>query len=198
MPGESLVRQRLYHILKADGLAVTQQNWVETVNPRTSLVVSMALFISFFPVSRDIPMCLSFAQQARLLEYSVRYPTTTCPTERSPKSDKMLLLMFTEQGWYVAEGTIHLFSRAVLHSSLSNKFVSLSGCNMVMDEIAIMSQCNRPNIVDFYDVIWQVGDDYIWIVMEYADCGSLTDLIYFSHDLREDHIALLCCEVGSF
>jgi serine/threonine protein kinase len=70
--------------------------------------------------------------------------------------------------------------------------------DMVMDEIAIMSQCNRPNIVDFYDVIWQVGDDYIWIVMEYADCGSLTDLIYFSHDLREDHIALLCCEVGSF
>jgi hypothetical protein len=51
MPGESLVRQKLYHILKADGVVVTHQNWAETVNPGTSLVVSTAFSLSFFRVS---------------------------------------------------------------------------------------------------------------------------------------------------
>jgi hypothetical protein len=44
--------------------------------------------------------------------------------------------------------------------------------------------------------VWESGKDTIWIVMEYADCGDLTDLID-RVTLREDHMATLCREVSA-
>jgi hypothetical protein len=50
-PGGSLVRQKLFHILNADGLVITGQNWTETVSPGSSLAVRRACS---FPYSKSV------------------------------------------------------------------------------------------------------------------------------------------------
>jgi serine/threonine protein kinase len=93
-----------------------------------------------------------------------------------------------------------IFASNTLYVAIEQIFMSQQILlDLAFNEIAILSQCNHPNLIYFYDVVWQVGDGKISIMMEHADCGSLTELIddYESARMDEDHIALVCCDVSS-
>ncbi len=59
-----------------------------------------------------------------------------------------------------------------------------------------MKQSSRPNIVEFYDMVWTEGNDKVWIIMEYMDGGSVKDLMNYHVVFREDHISTICWEVS--
>jgi len=54
----------------------------------------------------------------------------------------------------------------------------------VVVEIDIMKKMNHPNIVKYQDVI--KNDEYWYIVMEYCDAGTLTDVIEY-HKTCDNH-----------
>jgi hypothetical protein len=146
------------------------------------------------------PIRLSFEQQSRLLKYSGRSPTTYNSYRKKSKLGRgASAIVYRAEMVPNGRENQHVFESGAPFVAIKQIRISQQWRpDMIINEVAIMSQCKHPNIIDFYNVVWQVGDDYIWIVMEYADCGALTDLIYFSLGLREDQIALLCREVGSF
>jgi serine/threonine protein kinase len=63
-------------------------------------------------------------------------------------------------------------------------------------EIKVMKTLNHENCIRFHEAVWEAGYDKAWIVMEYADCGDLTDLID-RVTLRENHMAAFCKEVSA-
>lgn len=67
------------------------------------------------------------------------------------------------------------------------KKISLEKIKNVIDkienEIRIMQRMNHPNIVIYYDVVKE--DDYWYIIMEYCDHGTLSDVIKF-HETNND------------
>jgi serine/threonine protein kinase len=67
----------------------------------------------------------------------------------------------------------------------------------LIKEVKVMKTLNHENCIRFHEAVWEVGCDKAWIVMEYADCGDLTDLID-RVTLREDHMAAFCTEVSAF
>ncbi|KAE9368543.1 Pkinase-domain-containing protein [Stipitochalara longipes BDJ] len=62
-------------------------------------------------------------------------------------------------------------------------------------EAKVMKTLDHKNCIRFHEAIWEIGQDRAWIVMEYADCGDLTDLID-RVKLREDHMAKFCKEIA--
>jgi serine/threonine protein kinase len=66
----------------------------------------------------------------------------------------------------------------------------------LIKEIQVMKTLNHENCIRFHEAVWEAGYDKAWIVMEYADCGDLTDLIDRA-TLREDHMAAFCKEVSA-
>lgn len=64
-------------------------------------------------------------------------------------------------------------------------------------EIAVMSSASHANLIQCY-ASYKLREQ-IYIVMEYADAGSLTDVLYFLNDrnmhLNEPEIACICREV---
>ncbi len=64
-------------------------------------------------------------------------------------------------------------------------------------EIAVMSSAFHQNLIKCYDAYKQ--ENHLFIVMELADGGSLTDVLYFLNDrrmhLNEPEIAYICREV---
>ncbi|KAM6307118.1 serine/threonine-protein kinase PAK 1-like [Aegotheles albertisi] len=62
----------------------------------------------------------------------------------------------------------------------------------IINEILVMREIKNPNIVGYLDS-YLVGEEQIWLVMEYCDGGSLRDvLIYFF--MEEGQIAAVCRE----
>lgn len=66
----------------------------------------------------------------------------------------------------------------------------------VVNEVKMMKRLKHDNCIEFQKAVWEIGQDKAWIVMEYADCGDLTELID-RVKLREDHMATFCKEVSS-
>jgi len=64
-----------------------------------------------------------------------------------------------------------------------------------IEEVKILKTLDHENCIGFFEAIWETGQENPWIVMEYADCGDLTDLM-FRVQLREDHMATFCKEVS--
>ena len=64
----------------------------------------------------------------------------------------------------------------------------------IQKEIAILSDCNHPNVVRYYGSYRTA--DALWISMEYCAGGSVSDVMHaLGRPLEEDMIAYVCSEV---
>lgn len=63
---------------------------------------------------------------------------------------------------------------------------------MIVNEITVMKEDQHPNIVNFLESYLR-GPSDLWVVMEYMEGGSLTNLID-NVTLSEEHIATICLE----
>lgn len=84
----------------------------------------------------------------------------------------------------------------------TNKCVAIKQMNLeqqpkkdlIINEILVMKDSKHKNIVNFMDSYLVKGD--LWVVMEYMEGGSLTDVVTFNM-MSEPQIAAVCREVCS-
>ncbi|EGG01687.1 p21-activated serine/threonine protein kinase [Melampsora larici-populina 98AG31] len=63
---------------------------------------------------------------------------------------------------------------------------------LIVNEILVMKESQHPNIVNFLDS-FILGNDELWVVMEFMEGGALTDVID-NNSMEEDQIASICHE----
>lgn len=68
--------------------------------------------------------------------------------------------------------------------------------HLLVDEITLMKKARHPNIINFLEAFLLNDDRELWVVMDYMEGGALTDMIDNNSKLSEEHIAIVCNEVG--
>ena len=84
----------------------------------------------------------------------------------------------------------------------SNRCVAIKQMNLeqqpkkdlIINEILVMRESKHKNIVNFMDSYLRMGE--LWVIMEYMEGGSLTDVVTFNI-MSEGQISAVCREVRS-
>ncbi|KAL3421837.1 ste ste20 paka protein kinase [Phlyctema vagabunda] len=85
------------------------------------------------------------------------------------------------------------------YESGTNRLVAIKQMNLeqqpkkdlIINEILVMKDSSHPNIVNFIDSYLITGE--LWVIMEYMEGGSLTDVVTFNI-MSEGQIAAICRE----
>lgn len=64
---------------------------------------------------------------------------------------------------------------------------------LILNEIMVMRESRHENIVNYIES-FLIGSNELWVVMEYMQGGSLTDVIDHSK-INEPQIACICSQV---
>ncbi len=74
--------------------------------------------------------------------------------------------------------------------------INSENIKLLITEIGIMKSSHHPNIVEFFDS-HIVNEKFLWVVMEFMDCGCLTDILELFEDLKmtEAQVAYVAREV---
>lgn len=64
---------------------------------------------------------------------------------------------------------------------------------LIVNEILVMKDSHHPNIVNFIEAYLN-GPSDLWVIMEYMEGGSLTDVIDNNSEITEAQIACICYE----
>ncbi|KAK8810480.1 hypothetical protein WA158_007055 [Blastocystis sp. Blastoise] len=93
------------------------------------------------------------------------------------------------------QGTYGTVYRAERQGKLYAIKVCHENCNFghIKSEVAIQTRTIHPNIVNIYETYY--FENKLWIVMEYMNCGSLTNLIATDVAFPEGAIAYVCQQV---
>jgi p21-activated kinase 1 len=87
------------------------------------------------------------------------------------------------------------------HENATGRYVAIKQMNLeqqpkkdlIINEILVMKDSKHKNIVNFIDSYLLQGD--LWVIMEYMEGGSLTDVVTFNM-MSEGQIAAVCREVS--
>ena len=63
--------------------------------------------------------------------------------------------------------------RAVRYDS-KGKMEMINNLDKVYDEVEIWAQISHPNITKIFEIIDDENHDYMYIILELADCGQLS------------------------
>ena len=96
-----------------------------------------------------------------------------------------------------ASGHVYVAKTLVTGKKVAIKQMDLSQQprkDLIVDEIIVMKEYRHPNIVNFLDS-YLVRDIELWMVMEYMEGGSLTDVIEHNA-LEEGQMSSICLEAS--
>jgi len=94
-----------------------------------------------------------------------------------------------------ASGGVYTAYRVGTNQSVAIKQMNLEQQpkkDLIINEILVMKESKHRNIVNFMDSFLHRGD--LWVVMEYMEGGSLTDVVTYNV-MSEGQIAAVCREV---
>jgi p21-activated kinase 1 len=96
-----------------------------------------------------------------------------------------------------ASGGVYTAYEVVSNRSVAIKQMNLEQQpkkDLIINEILVMKDSKHKNIVNFMDSFLHRGD--LWVVMEYMEGGSLTDVVTYNI-MTEEQIAAVCREVNA-
>ena len=72
-----------------------------------------------------------------------------------------------------------------------------NGFDQIENEIKIMRKLEHPNIISLHEVIHSPSEDVIYFVTEYANCGSLSQIINSGYDFDPKQIQKIFAQIVS-
>jgi len=133
-----------------------------------------------------------------------QYPQQPLPEEKPltlqelvSKDDPQLIYSNMEKIGEGAAGEVFRATHNPTGKVVAIKQMEINGDNLplLITEIGIMKTSHHANVVEFFDS-YIVGDQQLWVVMEFMDGGCLTDILELFEDIKmkEPEIAFCCKE----
>lgn len=120
-----------------------------------------------------------------------RYPLSSSPHPSSAFHFNALLFFL-----FSASGTVRLARQTGTEKVVAIKIMELQKQpkkDLIISEIQVMEQIRHPNIVNYVESFLVDDQSKLWVVMEYLDGGSLTDVV-METVMSEGMIAAICRE----
>ncbi|ANZ74927.1 BA75_02981T0 [Komagataella pastoris] len=111
-------------------------------------------------------------------------------------TDPVPYFQMIEKAGQGASGSVYLAKSKRTNSNVAIKQIDLqkqARKELIVNEILVMKDSRHKNIVNFLEAYLRNSYE-LWVVMEYMEGGSLTDIIENNNSLKESQIATICLE----